>query len=70
MKNGLVNLIGKMEAKTSTQISFAKSFVFLLSVGVRHKNEQILNYTKLTLHKMAMGGIYDQIGGGVFQDMQ
>ena len=37
---------------------------FLLAVGVRHQNEQILNYTELTLHKMAMGGIYDQIGGG------
>tara|TARA_Y100000385_G_scaffold199437_1_gene206511 strand:+ start:1509 stop:3485 length:1977 start_codon:yes stop_codon:yes gene_type:complete len=37
---------------------------FLLAVGARHENERILNYTELTLHKMAMGGIYDQIGGG------
>ncbi len=37
---------------------------FLLQFGVQRKNKFILNYLHLTLHKMAWGGIYDQIGGG------
>ncbi len=37
---------------------------YLLAYGVQNNNEAILNYVDLSLHKMAMGGIYDQIGGG------
>ncbi len=37
---------------------------FLLEFGVVHENEAILNQVELSLDKMAMGGIYDQIGGG------
>lgn len=37
---------------------------FLLEYGIVHKNQQALNQVELSLDKMAMGGIYDQIGGG------
>lgn len=37
---------------------------FLLHYGLLEKNEQIQKYVDLTLHKMALGGIYDQVGGG------
>ena len=37
---------------------------FLLRYGHQFEDEKIMNYVKLTLDKMAMGGIYDQIGGG------
>ena len=37
---------------------------FLLHFGWLRKNKFILNYVHLTLHKMAWGGIYDQLGGG------
>ena len=37
---------------------------YLLAYGVKSKNDNVLKYVELSLHKMAMGGIYDQIGGG------
>jgi hypothetical protein len=37
---------------------------FLLSYGVRYKNLKAVDYVRLTLDKMAGGGIYDQLGGG------
>ncbi|AEA43970.1 thioredoxin domain-containing protein [Fluviicola taffensis] len=37
---------------------------FLLYYGVLEKHEEIQKYVNLTLHKMALGGIYDQVGGG------
>lgn len=37
---------------------------FLLHYGVLFQNDKVLQQTELTLDKMAMGGIYDQIGGG------
>jgi uncharacterized protein YyaL (SSP411 family) len=37
---------------------------FLLHYAVQYGHEQILDYVDLTLTKMAMGGIYDQAGGG------
>jgi uncharacterized protein YyaL (SSP411 family) len=37
---------------------------FLLTYGVWQEHEKSLGYVELTLDKMAMGGIYDQIGGG------
>jgi uncharacterized protein YyaL (SSP411 family) len=40
------------------------NILFLLHAGMRLKDERILNHVYLTLDKMAMGGIYDQIGGG------
>jgi uncharacterized protein YyaL (SSP411 family) len=38
--------------------------LFLLRYGHHSGDENIINYVKLTLRKMAYGGIYDQIGGG------
>lgn len=37
---------------------------FLLDYGIRTDHESVLKHVELTLDKMAMGGIYDQIGGG------
>jgi len=37
---------------------------FLLNYGHFEKDKKITGHVKLTLDKMAMGGIYDQIGGG------
>jgi uncharacterized protein YyaL (SSP411 family) len=40
------------------------NYEFLLHYGVKYENEKVLKHIELTLDKMAMGGIYDQIGGG------
>ncbi|MCE2681346.1 MAG: thioredoxin domain-containing protein [Cryomorphaceae bacterium] len=40
------------------------NYQFLLHYGVRFDHEKTLRHVELTLDKMAMGGIYDQIGGG------
>jgi len=40
------------------------NFEFMLHYGVRYENHKVLKHVELTLDKMAMGGIYDQIGGG------
>lgn len=40
------------------------NYEFLLKYGLFSNDENLLNYTELTLNKMAMGGIYDHIGGG------
>ncbi len=40
------------------------NYQFLLSYGVQYENYPVLNHVELTLDKMAMGGIYDQAGGG------
>ncbi len=37
---------------------------FLLHYGTFEKNTSVLEYVHLTLRKMALGGIYDQLGGG------
>ena len=37
---------------------------FLLHYGIQYKDPDILGYVKLTLEKMARGGIFDQAGGG------
>lgn len=37
---------------------------FVLAYGQYFKNEEAVDFLHLTLEKMAMGGIYDQIGGG------
>jgi uncharacterized protein YyaL (SSP411 family) len=36
----------------------------LLAYGIRHKNRKAVDYVRLTLDKMACGGIYDHLGGG------
>jgi uncharacterized protein len=40
------------------------NYQFLLKYASQTKDSKLLNYVKLTLDKMAKGGIYDQIGGG------
>lgn len=40
------------------------NYEFLLEYGVKYENSKVLKHVELTLDKMAMGGIYDQIGGG------
>lgn len=40
---------------------------FLLDYGVLSGDESTLHQVKTTLDKMAMGGVYDQIGGGFFR---
>jgi uncharacterized protein YyaL (SSP411 family) len=40
------------------------NYEFLLRYGVEFGDQKILRHVELTLDKMAMGGIYDQIGGG------
>jgi len=37
---------------------------FLLRIGERTKNQELIGMATLTLDKMAQGGIYDQLGGG------
>lgn len=40
------------------------NYEFLLHYAVQFENEKVLKHVELTLDKIAMGGIYDQIGGG------
>ena len=40
------------------------AYSFLLKYAHLAKNNQVLEHVKITLDKMAYGGIYDQIGGG------
>jgi uncharacterized protein len=37
---------------------------FLLHYSHLRRDRELMNYLELTLEKMAMGGIYDQVGGG------
>lgn len=40
------------------------NYQFLLNYALLTDNQEILDHVHLTLEKMALGGIYDQIGGG------
>lgn len=40
------------------------NYEFLLHYAVKYENDKVLKHVELTLDKMAMGGIYDQVGGG------
>lgn len=40
------------------------NYLFLLHYAVTREHDAIRQHTELTLRKMALGGIYDQIGGG------
>lgn len=40
------------------------NYEFLLNYGVLKDDRTLIKHTHFTLHKMALGGIYDQIGGG------
>lgn len=40
------------------------NYLFLLAYGELFKDNEVLHHVKLTLDKMAYGGVYDQLGGG------
>lgn len=40
------------------------SYNYLLAASDYLHDQDVLSHVKLTLHKMALGGIYDQLGGG------
>ncbi len=40
------------------------NYHFLLRYAYQNKDQKLMDYVNLTLHKMAYGGVYDQIGGG------
>jgi uncharacterized protein len=40
------------------------NYLFLLRYGTEFGDEKVMKHTELSLDKMALGGIYDQIGGG------
>lgn len=47
-----------------TKFPMAPAVGFLLQQAVRQNSDELLKMATLTLDRMAMGGIYDQIGGG------
>jgi len=50
--------------KSAPKFPMPNNYEFLLQYYYHTKDQEILNIVKLTLDKMAYGGIYDQIGGG------
>jgi hypothetical protein len=51
-------------SKGAPKFPMPNNYLFLLRYYSRTKNPEILHHLERTLHKMASGGIYDQIGGG------
>ncbi len=63
------NLMEYMDDKEGGTVGAPKfplpnNFSFLMHVAVREEKPEMLRQVVLSLDKMAMGGIYDQIGGG------
>lgn len=50
--------------KGAPKFPMPNNYEFLLNYHHRTENEDILRAVTITLDKMAMGGIYDQLGGG------
>ena len=50
--------------KNAPKFPMPKNQAFLLRYAFYSKDNDLLNYVKLTLNKMALGGIYDHVGGG------
>lgn len=50
--------------KGAPKFMLPNNWQFLLQAGQQFKEEKITNQVKLSLQKMAFGGLYDQIGGG------
>jgi len=50
--------------KGAPKFPMPNNLLFLLRYYARTKKSDILKQIELTLHKMASGGIYDQLGGG------
>lgn len=51
-------------SKGSPKFPMPNNWEFLLSYGVKTGNEKVLQVLHTSLEKMALGGIYDQVGGG------
>jgi len=51
-------------ANRSPKFPLPNNFKYLMSYAHLSQNEELMDYVDLTLHKMALGGIYDQVGGG------
>jgi len=51
-------------ANRAPKFPLPNNYDFLLHYYAQTKDESVLNHVKLTLDKMAYGGIYDQVGGG------
>lgn len=50
--------------KRAPKFPLPSNLNFLLNYAKQNNKETVLNHVELTLDKMAMGGIYDQIAGG------
>jgi len=50
--------------KGAPKFMLPNNWLFLLQAGQLFQDEKILEQVRLTLQKMAFGGLYDQIGGG------
>jgi hypothetical protein len=50
--------------KNSPKFPMPKNQIFLLRYAFHSKDDDLMDYVKLTLNKMALGGIYDHVGGG------
>ena len=50
--------------KGAPKFMLPNNWQFLLRSGVQFQDDKLLKQVKLTLQKMAFGGLYDQIGGG------
>ena len=50
--------------KGAPKFMLPNNWLFLLRAGVQFQDENLTHQVKLTLQKMAFGGLYDQIGGG------
>lgn len=51
-------------AKGAPKFPLPSNYLFLLEYAHAEKRDDLMNFVELTLDKMAMGGIYDQVGGG------
>ena len=67
------SLLSKWESQFDTQNGGTKgapkfmlpnNWQFLIRAGVQFRNKNILDQVRLTLRKLAFGGIYDHVGGG------
>lgn len=50
--------------KRAPKFMMPNNYHFLLRYAVQNKDEELLNFVKLTLDQIAYGGVYDHIGGG------
>ena len=50
--------------KGAPKFMLPNNWLFLLNAGYHFQDQNLLDQVKLTLRKMAFGGLYDQIGGG------